>query len=96
METRLSPQAAAPHVVLVTAAACHLCEDAEASLTPLAAQGAIELDTVAADSPAGATLVGRHRPALFPLVVVGGEFFSSGRLPRGKLARALGLDRTAL
>jgi hypothetical protein len=48
----------------------------------------IRVDRVEADSAAGQALVGAHRPAMFPLVLVDGAFFSAGRLPRRKL-RAL-------
>ena len=83
-------------VVLVTTPACHYCEDAHQALVPLAASGSIDLETVGADSPRGVALVGAHRPAMFPLVLVDGEFLSSGRLPRGKLARTLGLSRATV
>lgn len=75
-------------ITLVHAPACHFCADAQTALAELAGQFLIEVDLVPADSAPGRTLVGAHRPAMFPLVLVDGVFFSAGRLPRGKL-RAL-------
>jgi len=82
-----------PRVDLVTSPACHFCEDAHETLARLAADDVITLAEAPADSPRGATLIGVHRPGLFPLVLVNGVFFSAGRLPRRKLAHALGLER---
>lgn len=76
-------------VTLVHSPACHFCDDAENALHALSGQYAIELSVVYLGSPAGAELVARHRPAMNPLVLVDGEFFSSGRLPRRKLVRLL-------
>jgi hypothetical protein len=74
-------------VTIVTSQACHLCEDAVADLTGRAGQ--IRLTVVPADLPAGLELVQRHRPVMFPLTLVDGAFFSSGRLPRRKLDKIL-------
>ena len=41
------------------------------------------------DSPEGRTIVARHRPAIPPAVLIDGRLFSSGRLPKKKLQRAL-------
>lgn len=95
-QTAARPERAVPRVVLVTSPACHHCDDAHHLLEPFAADGRIELHTVEADSADGAALLQIHRPAMFPLVLVDGEFLSSGRLPRGKLARVLGAERTAV
>lgn len=75
-------------ITLVHAPACHFCADAQDALTELGHQFPIKVDLVAVDSDAGAALIGAHRPAMFPLVLVDGAFFSTGRLPRRKL-RAL-------
>lgn len=83
-------------VVLVTSPACHQCEDAHGLLAPLAADGRIALHTIEAESPDGAALISLHRPAMFPLVLVDNEFFSAGRLPRGKLAQILGAERSVV
>ncbi|MBB1509579.1 glutaredoxin [Tessaracoccus sp. MC1756] len=74
-------------VVLVTATACHFCDDAHARLHELQEVGLLRLRTVAADSDEGAALIAAHRPAMFPLTLVEGQRFHDGRIPRGKLAR---------
>ncbi len=73
----------------MSAPACHLCLDAELELVRRAAHGALTVQVVAADSPAGQTLVAAHRPPMFPLVLVDGVLLSAGRLSRGKLDKAL-------
>ncbi len=76
-------------VTVVHAPACHFCADAEAGLVELAARFALDVRVVGIESPEGLRLVAVHRPAMNPLVLVDGEYFSSGRLPRKKLARLL-------
>lgn len=83
-------------VVLVTSPTCHFCEDAHETLAAIAATGTVSLRAVEATSPEGLALVDSHRPAMFPLVLLDDAFFSAGRLPRRKLAHALGLDKAAL
>ncbi|MCB2412691.1 glutaredoxin family protein [Demequina sp. TTPB684] len=81
-----------PHriaVTLVHSPACHFCDDASVALAELATTQPIDVTTVGLESDEGAALVARHRPAMNPLVLVDGEFFSSGRLPRKKLLRLL-------
>lgn len=81
--------AALPRATLVTSAGCHFCEDAHEALAGLAAEGRVTLEVVDAGSPSGEALIRAHRPALFPLVLLDGGFFSAGRLPRRKLAKLL-------
>lgn len=76
-------------VTVVTAPACHFCEEAQAILAGLAHQYPLTVHLVAAASQSGQVLLGRHGSGMFPLVLVDGEFFSAGRLPRRKLARLL-------
>lgn len=76
-------------ITVVSAPACHFCEDADRALAELALEVAIEVDHVALDSAEGRRLVAEHRPAMNPLVLLDGAYFSSGRLPRKKLARQL-------
>jgi thiol-disulfide isomerase/thioredoxin len=76
-------------VVVVTSPSCHLCEDALAALAELAAEFPLSVREVDIRSPEGARIVERHRPATPPAVLVDGELFSAGRLPRGKLRRYL-------
>lgn len=76
-------------VTVVRTAACHLCADAEAAITELRRHYRLRVEDLDATSPAGLRLLTRHRAPMFPLVLVDGEFFSYGRLPRGKLRRLL-------
>ncbi len=74
-------------MILVTAPACHFCEDAQERLGPFEARGLLQLTLVPAESPDGQALIGKHRPGMFPLMLLDGRYFHDGRLPRGKLAR---------
>ncbi|WP_211223164.1 glutaredoxin family protein [Propionicicella superfundia] len=85
---------AVPAITLITSPGCHLCDDAHRVLATLADERRIVLGTVDAESPEGETVVAAHRPSVFPLVLLDGAYFSAGRLPRRKLAAALGLDRS--
>ncbi len=76
-------------VTLVTAPACHLCEDAHTVLTERAQQGLLRLNVVEMQSPRGQALISQHRPPLFPMVLLDDRLLSCGRLSRGKLDRAL-------
>jgi hypothetical protein len=76
-------------ITLVHAPACHLCADAQAALAELSGQFPLDIDLVPADGATGRALVDAHRPAMFPLVLIDGVFFSAGRLPRGKLRARL-------
>lgn len=76
-------------ITVVPSPACHFCADADRTLAELAGEYEFEVDRIPIDSPEGAALVAAHRPALAPLVLVDGGFFSSGRLPRRKLAKLL-------
>lgn len=87
MSTDTTPQPIA--VTLVHSPACHLCVDAEEALHELSSEYAIDVSVLSIDSPVGASLVAVHRPAMNPLVLVDGAFFSSGRLPRKKLIKLL-------
>jgi glutaredoxin len=82
-------------ITLVRTPACHFCADARAVLTELGREFAIRVDLVAADSEAGQALIGAHRPAMFPLVLLDGVYFSVGRLPRRKLRAQLTTHLTA-
>lgn len=81
------PRPASAEVTVVTSPACHLCEDALEELAQHA--DAVTVRVVPADTRAGRDLVQRHRPVMFPLVLVDGAFLSSGRLPRRKLDQVL-------
>jgi len=76
-------------VTVVHAPACHFCDDAEQALASLAGRFSLTVRTVDVDSAQGRQLLALHRPAMNPLVLVDGRFFSAGRLPRRKLEKLL-------
>jgi glutaredoxin len=82
-------------VTLIHAPACHFCHDARRALSEFERDYDLAVELVAADSDEGQDLIARHRPAMFPLVLVDGAFFSVGRLPRGKLRALLVAQMTA-
>ncbi len=82
-------------VTMVTAPACHFCEDARAALTELAQVYPLAVRLVAADSGDGQVLLHACGAGMFPLVLVDGAFFSEGRLPRRKLTRLLAQHATS-
>lgn len=82
-------------VTVVTAPGCHLCDDARDGLVELGTAYPLEVTVVDARSPEGTALLRIHRAAMNPLVLVDGQFFSSGRLPRGKLLALLALRTPA-
>ncbi|HEX6076266.1 MAG TPA: hypothetical protein VFZ32_13500 [Micromonosporaceae bacterium] len=84
-----------PTITVVRTPACHLCADAHDALTELNRTYPIRVEVLDLDTETGQALVGAHRPAMFPLVLVDGVFFSAGRLPRRKL-RARLAARTAV
>ena len=78
-----------PVVTVVHAPACHFCHDAEEALAALAQVHPLVVRSVGIDTEEGRTLVAAHRPAMNPLVLLEEQYFSAGRLPRKKLAKAL-------
>lgn len=73
-------------VTLVTSPGCHYCDDAHTHLRTLIEDGTrIELTVIEATSAEGRSLLDAHRPAMYPLVLIDGDYFSAGRLPRRKL-----------
>ena len=78
-----------PTLILVTTSSCHLCDDAKQVLEEIASDFGLISRVVDASSPEGWALVAHHRPALLPLVLLDGDLFSVGRLPRKKLRRKL-------
>lgn len=74
-------------MTLVTAPACHFCDDAQQRLGVLEERGLLQLTLVPAEAPQGQALIAKHRPGMFPLILIEGRYFHDGRLPRGKLAR---------
>lgn len=76
-------------ITLIESPGCHLCADAHVALEELGTRYPLTLRSVDASSAEGREFVIRHRPALQPLVLVDGDRFSAGRLPRRKLERYL-------
>ncbi|TRW45748.1 glutaredoxin [Georgenia yuyongxinii] len=79
----------AVRITVVHAPACHFCDDAEQALIVLAERFPLDVRVVELESAEGIRLVAEHRPALNPLVLVDGTYFSAGRLPRRKLEKLL-------
>ena len=80
-------------VTLVEAPACHLCEDAKSALAVLAQSYPMTVRVVSIDGEPGRALMHEHRAPMSPLVLLDGEYFSSGRLPRRKLEKRLAKAR---
>jgi hypothetical protein len=76
-------------ITVVTAPACHFCFDAEVALAELSDEYALDVRHLEAADPVGRQLVQTHGVGMFPLVLVDGQFFSQGRLPRRKLCALL-------
>lgn len=78
-----------PVVTVAESPACHLCDDAKQALAALARDFPLTIRVVGIETEEGRALVAEHRPAMAPLVLVDGAFFSAGRLPRKKLIKLL-------
>lgn len=76
-------------ILLVTSPACHFCEEAAETLVRLSGEFPLEVRAIDIRSDEGAEILRLHRPPMQPVVLVDGEFFSSGRLPLKKLRRRL-------
>lgn len=83
------PSPSPAHVTVVESEACHFCIDAQRALLGAAANYPVEVRTVDVRSAEGEELMQKHRATMSPLVLVDGVFFSTGRLPRRKLAQVL-------
>jgi glutaredoxin len=88
-----SPEPA--RITVVESEACHFCEDAQRALSELAARYPLSVETVDVRSETGQRLMQVHRASMSPLVLVDGDFFSHGRLPRRKLVKLLQQRRIA-
>ena len=76
-------------VTLVEAPACHLCEDAISTLATLAKSYPLTVRVLSISDKPGRALMDQHRAPMSPLVLLDGQYFSSGRLPRRKLEKRL-------
>jgi glutaredoxin len=83
------PSTEPARITVVESEACHFCDDARRALEQLADSYPLTVATVDVRSEAGQRLMRVHRASMSPLVLVDGEFFSHGRLPRRKLANVL-------
>lgn len=81
-------------VTVVEAEGCHFCADALRVVNELSGTYPLHVLRVRAHTEDGRRLLGAHRAALFPLVLLEGAFFSQGRLPRRKLEHELALRIT--
>lgn len=90
MPTTSLPPRPTVSITVVESPACHFCVDAHQALQELAAEGnPIEVETLDVRGTAGQELMRIHGAGMSPLVLVNGDFFSQGRLPRRKLAKYL-------
>lgn len=78
-----------PVITLVRSTACHLCDEAHETLSRRALDREFTYEVHPATSSVGQELLARHCPAMFPMVLVDGAYFSAGRLPVRKLDRLL-------
>lgn len=76
-------------IVMVTSPRCDFCEDAEATLLEFSRTRCLDIRLIPNDSPEGRRLVQRFHPSTYPLIVVDGAAFSTGRLHRQTLAAYL-------
>lgn len=76
-------------ITIVESSGCHFCVDAHEVLDELSQQYPLRVITLDVHTDRGRDLMASHRAALSPLVLLDGEFFSHGRLPRRKLAKVL-------
>ena len=76
-------------ITVVDSEACHFCDDAQRALTELAENYPLAVETIDVRSEVGQRLMRVHRASMSPLVLVDGEFFSHGRLPRLKLKKLM-------
>ena len=83
-------------ITIVESEACHFCEDAHRVLAELAGSYPVAVETVDLRSETGQRLMRLHRASMSPLVLLDGEFFSHGRLPRRKLAKVIGQRRASI
>ncbi len=84
-----APTEGATVVTIVHAPACHFCADAQRTLAELARDFPLRVELLDWAEPRGERLMRDHRAPMYPLVLLDGVLFSSGRLPRRKLARLL-------
>lgn len=85
----LAPEADPVEVVLVTAQACRLCDEAKDVLTEVSHHTPLVMHEVPLLSYEGRQLAAAHRVPHVPLLFVDGVLFGYGRISRRKLERHL-------
>ncbi len=88
-ETRPGARERLAVITVVESIGCHFCADAESAIAELASQYAVEVTHIPMSSPQGMDLMQRHGAGMSPLVLLDGQFVSSGRLPRGRIRTML-------
>lgn len=81
-------------ITLLTKPDCDLCDHAKEVLARVAADAAVEVETVDLGSEQGQQLAERAGMAFPPGVLIDGEPFSYGRLSERKLRKALAKQAT--
>lgn len=76
-------------VTIVTSEACHWCEEAKDTIERLSRSHPLQIRTVDALEPEGRQLLHAHAASMYPLVLVDGQYFSHGRLPRRRFEELL-------
>ena len=79
----------APTLTVVHTWACHFGADVQHVLAGLLPGARVTVDLVDATEPRGRALAQEHGVEQYPLVLVDGQFFSAGRLPRTELLSLL-------
>jgi hypothetical protein len=76
-------------VVLVSAPACHFCDDAQVLLEQLSQRFELRVRKVDMLSDEGRALAVSHRMPFPPLLLIGGAYFGHGRISQRKLEQYL-------
>jgi hypothetical protein len=82
-------------VTVVTAPGCPFYAGVVNTLDKLAERHELTVIEVLAQTPEGVVLVDEFRPAMMPLVLVDGAYFSEGVLPAERLEQRLTAHRPA-
>ncbi|MDP1877455.1 MAG: thioredoxin family protein [Actinomycetota bacterium] len=83
------PATLLPEVTIVASSGCHFCADAESAIAEIAREHPLHVTRVRFTSPEGSGLIQQFGASMSPLVLLDGEYVSSGRLPRGRLRKLL-------
>lgn len=83
-------------VTLVTAEACHFCEDGQALLAEMSATYDISVRLIDMMSDEGRELVVAHRMPFPPLLLIDGTMFGYGRISSRKLDKYLASHASTL